>query len=117
MKYLKTFENKNDELWVVYQLSTMGPQLESLDIFDDEQSAVNYFIDLVNDLARENAYQNGDITREEADETDYIFTVEDANEYLDNSGEQVHYTRYYNNGTYELPENLKIGRDSKKYNL
>lgn len=115
MKHLKLFEKKNDELWLVIQVSTITPQVESLTIFDDEESAKNYFIDSVNDLARENAYQNNEITRE--DDVDYIFTLEDANEYIQNSGDEIYYSRYYNRGKYKLPKRLKLGGDVKKYNL
>jgi hypothetical protein len=108
MKYLKTYENKNDELWVVTQISTIGPDDYSLEIFDDKESAENYFVDLVNDKVKQEL---------KSSDQDYVFTVEDAEKIKCELSYRIEYGKYINNGKYELPESLKIGRDAKKYNL
>jgi hypothetical protein len=111
MKYLKIYENKNDELWIVTQISTIGPDDYSLVIFDDKESAENYFVYLVN------YHVKNDIHSDDEEDIDYVFTVEDAKKIKGQLSYSIEYNKYINEGKYELPESLKIGRDAKKYNL
>lgn len=111
MKHLRLYESKNNELWVVTEISTMSPDDYSLVIFDDKESAENYFVDLVNYKVR------NELHYDEKDDKDYVFTVEEANEIKDELSYRVEYGKYINNGKYELPENLRMGRDAKKYNI
>jgi len=110
MKHLKVYENNKKELWIISKISTMGPDDFTLDIFEDKESAENCLIVMVNDAAIEDNYDDG------KGDIDYIFTVDDAKNH---SSSQYSFELYQYNiqGKYELPEELKLGRDTNKYNL
>ena len=107
MKHIKTFENKGDSYWVYTRLSNMTPQLDDIQIFEDRESAENFLIYRVNQMA----------TDEQFSDEDLIFTFEDAKEYIDNNEYYIDIIEIKSLGRYDLPEELKIGRDAKKYNL
>lgn len=117
MKYLKKFENNNQVSWCVINVPQTGIGDVQIELFDDEQSAENYFIVLVNELAKEESYSQDKITEKEYDEVNYIFTLEDAEDWLSFHDYNIDYKKIINNGNYELPEALKLGADSRKYNL
>lgn len=115
MKHIKLFESKNQELWSVINVPQTGIGDVSIDIFDDEESAINYFIDTVNNIAKNDKYHEDD--EDYDDDENLIFTLEDAKDYINNNDYNVDYVKIYNKGTYDLPQSLKLGRDTKKYNL
>jgi hypothetical protein len=113
LKHLKLFESIGDIKWIVINIPFGDPSEYMISIFDDMESAENYFIELVNDIAMSDKYENEDYE----DYNDIIFTVEDAEEYVSSNDYVVEYKSFNVRGKYELPEKLKIGADSKKYNL
>lgn len=115
MKHIKLFESKDQELWLVVNVPQTGIGDLTIDIFDDEESAINYFIYTVNDIAKDDKYHE-DVTNYNTID-DLIFTLEDAENYIGNNDYNLYYTNISNSGTYDLPQSLKIGRDTKKYNL
>ena len=108
MKHLKIYENNNNELWVVFEISNLTPDDFSLEIFDDKESAENYFVEIVNYKVQQEIYDY---------DKDYVFTVEQAKKAQEELTYNIRYGKYRNNGKYKLPERLKIGRDTNKYNL
>ena len=104
MKYIKTYENNENNLWMVIQISNTFPQAETY-FFDDEKSAENYFIMLVNDNASDNDYEYD------------ILTIEDAEKYILENECYISYQKVVSQGTYELPEEFIIARNSRKFNL
>ena len=115
MKHLKIYENNNNnKTWIITQISNMGPGDYELYLFDDKESAENYFINIVNDAAIRDKY-NEKIGYE--NDKNYIFTIDDAKQY--NANEYTFELHSYGVflGKFELPEELKLGRDTKKYNL
>jgi len=108
MKHLNVYESKKNSVWLVIQISTSGPDDYEIEIFDDKESAENYYVDLVNELFKQEIGPSN---------KDHVFTVEDANKIKDELTYRIVYYEYKSNGKYELPENLKFGRDLNKYNL
>jgi hypothetical protein len=100
MKYLKTYENNNETFWVYTEISSQTPQVLDIQLFSDKESAENYFITKMNSLS----------------ETP-IYTLEDADEFRYDNEMCVEYNEVINKGRFELPEEFKLERDSKKYNL
>lgn len=111
LKYLKLFESAGDIKWIVINIPSDDPIDYMISIYDDEESAKNSFINIVNDVAMSNKYDDY------KDYVDIIFTVEDAEEYVRLNGYMIEYKSIIIESKYELPENLKIGANSKKYNL
>lgn len=108
MKHLKLYENVNNIIWVITKNSTLTPDDVEIFLFDDKKSAENYFITLVNDMAIEDNYE--DKTK------NYIFTLEDALNYnSDNYRFDLFYSKIL--GNFDLPEELKLGANTKKFNL
>jgi hypothetical protein len=111
LKHLKLFESVGDIKWIVIIIPFDYPNDYMVSMYNDEESAKNSFINIVNDIAMSDTYGiHGDYI-------DIIFTVEDAEEYVRSKGYIVEYKSITIENKYELPENLKIGADSKKYNL
>lgn len=100
MKYLKTYENNNETFWVYIELSTTFPEVKDTQIFYDKESAENYFITQMNEISDKN-----------------IYTVEEAEEYVSDNEISVIYYKVECKGKFELSEEFKRERDSKKYNL
>lgn len=108
MKYLKQFENiKNNEVWAVIEISYFTPLIEDIEVFYDEESAINYYITRVNEYAKENKDEDEDL----------IFTLDDVAKYIDNNECAIGFRKLKINDKFELPENLVIGGDTKKYNM
>lgn len=118
MKYLKTYENENKEYWILVNIPQTGVGDATTELYDDMQSAQNAFIVLVNNLAKDDAYSNYKYQGAKYNEYDnYIFTVEEAENYASENTYNVYYTKIYNQGKFELPEELKIGKAKRGYNL
>lgn len=106
MKHIKTFENKKNICWIYTRVSNMTPQVEDMKVFSDIESAHNYYIFAINELAVDDQGSLEDI----------IFTYDDAVDYVNNNEYSVQITPLEIE-KFELPEELKIGRDTKKYNI
>ena len=113
MKHLKKFENSSNVYYIFFYQMTDDPIHCQLELFDNRESAENYYIYYVNDLAK------SEIWEEKRKEEDTIFTFKDASEWvIENSYNYIINIYPVNSRSlYELPKNLKIGRDAKKYNL
>ena len=113
MKHLQLFENKGDMFWIVVYESRSGNYVS---LFDDRESAENYYIDIVNDLKASDTYyrQKG----RKLSNNEMIVTEEEADDWLsDNYDYSIKIESIVNKGKFELPEKLQIARNSKKYNL
>jgi len=116
MKHLKLYENKNDIIWLVVHndyVAFVGEDTEIF-IFDDMESARNYYIFLVNELRKyyssREEMNNDVLTEEEADKC-----LEKINE--GNFRHHVEYRSRSSEGKYELPEEMKRKLQERKYNL
>lgn len=109
MKHIKKFEKKDNYLWCYIRISESTPALEDIEIFNDKESAENFYITEVNYIA---------VTEKKSD-TNLIFTMEDAMNFLETSDYSYHIEimPVKNNGKFRLHKELEIGRDSSKYNL
>ena len=114
MKHLKTYENKNNYVWVLTNISTTTPELIDVEVFEDEESVKNFFIELVNEVAKDDMRYELD---PKYDGGEIIFTLEDAIKYCDEHGYIIEYHRVIKRSKYDLQEELKIGGDAKKYNI
>lgn len=115
MKHIKLFENKGDVFYIVICQHLNDSSSNWQVLFDDEESAENFYIDTVNDFLRETFYlKSSRIT-----ETYFILTFDDAVEWMTENEYDVklHCDRVENKGTYELSKEVRLARDTKKYNL
>lgn len=104
MKHIKLFENQIIQ-WIVIYIPLEQPYSYSVSLFDDINSAENYYIEFINELAdNKNSIQ--------------ISNIEDAENWLhDNPEYIVDIQSIENQGKYDLPYELQIDRDTKKYNV
>ena len=112
MKHLKIFENKSQELWIVVFVDLNDHENTTERLFDNLESAENFFIVFVNDIIK---YSYSSSKRGQK----IVTTVQEAEEWLGEYGSD--YYAYYKSITIEsefkLPEKIFILRDTKKYNL
>lgn len=116
MRYLKTYENTNpNNYWVTYERLYDYKSFDS-NIFDDRESAENYYIELINDLEKSKYWYKN---YEELKPNNYITTIEDAYKWIDNNNDiyRVNIQKANYKGKYELPEEIKVAKNTKKYNL
>jgi hypothetical protein len=109
MKYLKTYENINS-LWIVVTEDYMERDSSHQELFMDEESAQNIFLEIVNDYR---SYQ-------ERNSKNIITTVEEAEEYVKNDLSDVcsvYYYQIYISGKHKLREDIRLAREANKYNL
>ena len=113
MKHLKTFENSSNVYYIFFYQMLDDPIHCQFELFDNRESAENYYIVYINDLAK------NEIWEEKGKEENTIFTVEDATEWARENLYNYIINIYAVNSRslYELPKNLKIGKDARKYNL
>ena len=108
MKHIKTFESKkNKSCWVYTELSSTTPSIEEIVLFDDEESAKNYFITKCNKLIEDNS----------SNDEDLVLTYEDALDYTYDNEEAISIQKVEYVGKFELSEKIKMLRNAKKYNL
>jgi hypothetical protein len=114
MKHLKLYESKKI-FWVYSYTSYDDSNSNYIKLFDDEESAKNYAINESNYIISLNL-EYGEEERKMEDK-DYLLTYEDVEDW---SSRQNFFMQVYsveNNGKFELPEKIKILRNSRKYNL
>lgn len=111
MKHLKLFEEKNNTIWTVVHIDSDSPfDNHSIFIFDDRESAKDYYIFYVNEQRK---YRS---TRE--DMNNDILTEEEADEWVENDSYQfIEYTTLTSEGKFELPEEMKKKLEERKFNL
>jgi len=119
MKYLRIYENINDEVWLFIFEDVNDSSNNYCTVFNDEQSAENLYIETVNDLKKDILYRGLHGSSMEFNESDMITNIIDADNWLDDMYDVYHiqYKKTYIQGKYELRSDLKMIRDSQKYNL
>jgi len=111
MKHIKTFENKGDIFWVFSYISYEDSSSNYIELFDDEESAINHAI--INANETKELFNDSELSDDE-----YILTYDDFEDWLSEQvGFWMNIYSIENNGKVELPEKIKILRDSRKYNL
>lgn len=121
MKHIKLFENRIIQ-WIVIYIPLEQPYSYSVSLFDDINSAENYYIEFVNELILEkNAMKRIFFIeggRSDNKNSIQISNIEDAKNWLyDNPEYIVDIQSIENQGKYDLPYELQIARDTKKYNI
>lgn len=107
MKHIKTFEKIGQSFWVYTRINNSLPIIEDIQIFESKESAENFYINEINEIAKD----------ENNTEKNLIFTYEDAENYSIDNEFAIFIQEVKNLGNYELPEEIKIGRETRKYNL
>lgn len=116
MKYLKKlFENIDKKFWLVIYTNLTDGESSHEDIFEDEESAENFYLQIVNDEKRRQ-FEN---KKKEFTLNDVIINSQDAKVWIDDNLFDV---RIYYYGTYledkcELSDEIKMARKAKKYNI
>jgi len=115
MKHIKLFENKGDVFYIVVCEDLNDSYSNWQALFDDEESAKNYYIETVNDFVRDRFNR----MKNKFTKSDYVLTFEDAVEWMDENeyDNKLHCNRIESRGTYDLPYNIKIAKDAKKFNI
>jgi hypothetical protein len=115
MKHLKIYENKGDVFYIVMYEDMADASSNWQVMFEDEESAENYYVETVNDFVRDKFYMK----KKKFTENDFILTFEDSVEWMDENeyDSKLYCNRIESRGTHELPYNIKIAREAKKYNL
>lgn len=117
MKYLKKlFEKENDKYWIVIIENLKDFEASSQELFDDEESAKNHFLEIVNDeKERMFEFSGKDFTL-----NDVLISRIEAEDWL--RDENVLDVRIYYYGTYvqgkcEESERIKLAKETRKYNI
>jgi len=115
MKYIKTYENVGEQLWIVIydNFDFIGHNFQKL--FNDKESAENFFIAFAN----EKKYDDYTRKKRNFDENDYLLSVEDTYKWLGSEihGFDIKYESIEVLGKFELSDDIKRLRNVKKYNL
>ena len=119
MKHLHLFENKGDVFWIVVFENTEDGSSNYVSLFDDMESAKNYYIEIANELKANLKYRkHAGRYHTDLSEDEIIVTVDEAEDWLSNNYEyNIIYKEIINKGKYELPEELTIVKNSRKYNI
>jgi hypothetical protein len=115
MKHIKTFESINQKVWIVIYEAIDNPEASHQTLFDDIESAENLYLELVNDEKERNFNKkNYEFTNK-----DLIVNVTDANRYVaeDVFDSRIYFYPIIIQSKHELPENIKLEREIRKYNL
>ena len=116
MKHLKLYENKGTTFGLFTYIDTEDHSNNLFKIFDDLESAKNYYIVFVNDIKYDRIFTR---LRKEMNTEDYITTYEEAKEFVENElySQVIECQEITNNGKYELSEEYNQIIAAKKYNL
>ena len=116
MKHLKLFENEASKaVWIVIGEDVQDPLNNHHDLFDNEESAKNFFLNMINDN-KEIFFEN---KNKIFTDTDLILTITEAEKWANaNSWDyRWYYYKTYVESNFELPERLKNTIEQSKYNL
>jgi len=61
MKHLKLFENRGDKFWIVVYEHFEDASSNFQSLFDDRESAENYYIELIHDISDKQPYCDWEI--------------------------------------------------------
>ena len=118
MKYLKLFENINKQYHVVIEM--VGGNPEIVHVFENKEDAHNYIILSVHNYEREQVELETDGKSDDYGCKD-IFDIDELLEYWNEKhaedGDDTYYEIVKSVDKVELPEDLKIRMNAKKYNL
>lgn len=113
MKYIKTFENTKNILWMFSYESYEDGYYNFNKLFEDQQSVEDYYF----------TYLNKEIQKD-IDDSDkdisipgYIFDFDSAQKYLDTLGKYNIEVKQIEVTKFEMPEALQTLREKQKYNL
>ena len=122
MKHLKLFENEASKaVWIVIGEDVQDPLNNHLDLFDNEESAKNFFLNMIN----ENKQIMFETKHKSFTDADLILTITEAEKWANINSWHRHseqdyrwyYYKTYVESEFELPERLKIAIEQSKYNL
>lgn len=114
MKYLKTYENNSNQVWVVIYTSWEDAMSNFVKVFKDYESADNYFFTYLNERKENSIHFN---EKRDMRDDEYILTDEDADEFIQEEYSFDLVIESKEIEIYELPEKIKMLKDTKKYNL
>ena len=130
MKHLKLFENVTDECWIVIGEDLDDATNNHHDLFDNKESAENFFIKMINDEKRlffernqhwkkKQHYSTSFRSETTFSSEDLILTISEANKWAEDNSSDYKWYYYKTNiqSNYELPDYLKKAIEEKKYNL
>jgi len=113
MKHIKTFENNNQSLWMYINIPTENPDIYEVVLLKDKESAEDYFIFAVNEIAFSDGYYDDDHNYDKI----YVSTLDEAKSYVDENEYNIHISTIGQPFKYYLPEEIEIAKNTKKYNL
>ena len=116
MKYLKKlFEKENDKYWIVIYADLKYGEISHEDLFDDEESAKNLFLTLVND-EKERMFEFAD---KEFTQSDVIINSIVAEKWVEEnvSDVRISYSAILVQGKYDLPDKIKIVMNANKFKI
>jgi hypothetical protein len=113
MKYLKQFESVTDNLWLVVYEDPLEIGNNYQKLFDDRESAENFYLKLINDEFEKKFELRG----EKFTEDKFVISTEEAEEYQDQFESSIYFYCIPVEKKFELPENIKYARKARKYNL
>jgi hypothetical protein len=115
MKHLKLFEKENEKYWIVVVENLQAVEASSQNLFEDEESAMNYFIELIND-EKERMFENNGKTFTLADV--FVSRME-AEQWLEDNvfDVRIYYYGIFVQGKYEESDIVKQAKQTKKYNI
>lgn len=109
MKHIKIYEKVNKQYWIVCVEFPYDPERNYHELYEDEQSAKNKVIDVVNNESK-------DILN---DDYKIITDLNEAEELIDNvlDGINVYYYKIFIEDKFDLPEYIVLAKKAKKYNI
>ena len=116
MKYLKKlFEKENEKYWIVVVENLDDVMASNQTLYDDEQSAENHFIELINDEKERQFEKQG----KEFTLNDVFISKMEAKDWLEENvfDVRIYYSLIYVEGKCEESERVKLAKRSNKYNL
>ena len=116
MKYLKKlFEKENEKYWIVVIENLKDSDGSIQELFDDEESAENYFIEIVNDeKERKFEFLGKDFTL-----NDIFIDRTKAEDWLKENvfDLRIYYYGIHVQGKCEESERVKLAKQTRKFNI
>jgi hypothetical protein len=114
MKHIKTYENKDKPFWVVMYIDFTTNEIQ-VDIFENQESAENYFLYLSNEEKKSYLRRKNLIFGSK----DLLVNMIEAKEWLiDNAFDyNIYFKEEKSISQFKLPQEIEIEREARKYNL
>lgn len=115
MKHIKFFEKENDKYWIVVVENLDDVMASDQTLYDDEQSAENHFIEIINDeKARHFEKQGKEFTLNDV----FVSRMEAEHWLKENVFDvRMYYYGIFVEGKCEESERVKLAKQVKKYNI